>query len=79
MCFLYIYITASYTGSSSDNEDVSPREKVQQNKDGSVDFCVRNINQHSFGRREIDIAEQGTTQTYFTIFCLLSLVDNPFL
>lgn len=51
--------TASYTGSSSDNEDVSPREKAQQNPEGSADFCVRNLGQHSFGRREIDIAEQG--------------------
>lgn len=51
--------TASYTGSSSEEDDVSPREKCQKNgRDGS-DFCVRNINQHGFGRREIDIAEQG--------------------
>lgn len=49
---------ASYTGSSSDEDDVSPREKIQKTEKGFTDFCVRNINQHAFGRREIEIAEQ---------------------
>lgn len=52
-------IAASYTGSSSEDDDVSPREKAQQNSKGNSDFCVRSVNQHAFGRREIDIAEQG--------------------
>ncbi|GLH11646.1 Adenosylhomocysteinase [Gryllus bimaculatus] len=52
------YSSASYTGSSSDEEDVSPRDKEQKNSNGFSDFCVRNINQHAFGRREIEIAEQ---------------------
>lgn len=39
---------------------MSPREKTQQNSKGNSDFCVRSINQHAFGRREIEIAEQGT-------------------
>lgn len=51
--------SASCTGSSSDEDDVSPREKIQKNSKGFVDFCVRNISQHAFGRREIEIAEQG--------------------
>lgn len=51
-------ILASYTGSSSDEDDVSPREKIQKTENGFTDFCVRNINQHAFGRREIEIAEQ---------------------
>jgi hypothetical protein len=38
---------------------VSPREKIQSNTKGFNDFCVRNIHQHAFGRREIEIAEQG--------------------
>ena len=50
---------ASYTGSSSDDDDISPREKFQKNTKEFSDFCVRNINQHGFGRREIEIAEQG--------------------
>ena len=57
------FISASYTGSSSD-EDVSPRERIQKNSAGFSDFCVRNISQHAFGRREIEIAEQGKL-----IFC----------
>lgn len=56
---LNILFIASCTGSSSDEDDVSPREKVQKNSSESSDFCVRNINQHAFGRREIEIAEQG--------------------
>ncbi|OAD52015.1 Putative adenosylhomocysteinase 3 [Eufriesea mexicana] len=52
------YSSASYTGSSSDEDDVSPREKIQKTENGFTDFCVRNINQHAFGRREIEIAEQ---------------------
>ncbi len=38
---------------------MSPREKEQQTSKGMVDFCVRNINQAAYGRKEIDIAEQG--------------------
>ncbi|KAH3845716.1 hypothetical protein DPMN_087999, partial [Dreissena polymorpha] len=50
---------ASYTGSSSDEEDdVNPREKQQQNTKGFTDFCVKNIDHAAFGRREIEIAEQ---------------------
>ncbi|XP_018899150.2 adenosylhomocysteinase-like 1 isoform X2 [Bemisia tabaci] len=52
------YSSASYTESSSEEEDIPPREKEQKNSDGFSDFCVRNINQHKFGRREIEIAEQ---------------------
>ena len=50
--------TSSYTGSSSDEDDVSPREKDQKSTKGFTDFCVRNIEQAAFGRREIEIAEQ---------------------
>merc|ERR1719474_799719 len=50
--------SGSYTGSSSEEDDVSPREVIQKNSAGSVDFCVRKISQHSYGRREIEIAEQ---------------------
>ena len=55
----FLLLSASYTGSSSDEEEVSPREKAQQNSRGFGDFCVRNINQAAYGRKEIDIAEQG--------------------
>jgi len=51
--------SGSYTGSSSDEDDAaSPREIIQRNGAGSTDFCVRRIQQHSYGRREIEIAEQ---------------------
>ncbi|XP_047737359.1 adenosylhomocysteinase 3 isoform X3 [Hyalella azteca] len=49
---------SSYTGSSSDEDEVSPREKTQTTAAGFTDFCVKNLRQAEFGRREIDIAEQ---------------------
>lgn len=52
------YSSASYTGSSSDEEELSPRDKAQQTSKGFTEFCVRNINQAAYGRKEIDIAEQ---------------------
>uniref|UniRef100_A0A8C8D534 S-adenosyl-L-homocysteine hydrolase NAD binding domain-containing protein n=1 Tax=Oncorhynchus tshawytscha TaxID=74940 RepID=A0A8C8D534_ONCTS len=47
---------ASYTDSSDD--ETSPRDKTQLNSKGTSDFCVKNIKQAEFGRREIEIAEQ---------------------
>ncbi|XP_008937500.1 PREDICTED: putative adenosylhomocysteinase 3, partial [Merops nubicus] len=49
--------TDSYSSDSSDDE-TSPRDKQQKNSKGSSDFCVKNIKQAEFGRREIEIAEQ---------------------
>lgn len=56
VCFLIS--AASYTDSSDD--ETSPREKQQKNSKGNADFCIKNIKQADFGRREIEIAEQGT-------------------
>ncbi|XP_054716011.1 S-adenosylhomocysteine hydrolase-like protein 1 isoform X1 [Uloborus diversus] len=50
--------SSSYCDTSSDEEGKMPREKHQVNSSGSVDFCVKNIKQSAFGRREIEIAEQ---------------------
>ncbi|XP_054480261.1 adenosylhomocysteinase like 2b isoform X1 [Anoplopoma fimbria] len=47
---------ASYTDSSDD--ETSPRDKQQKNSKGNGDFCIKNIKQSDFGRREIEIAEQ---------------------
>ncbi|OXB69569.1 UNVERIFIED_CONTAM: hypothetical protein H355_013771 [Colinus virginianus] len=44
---------------SSSDDETSPRDKQQKNSKGSSDFCVKNIKQAEFGRREIEIAEQG--------------------
>ena len=43
-----IYIIQYYlnfTGSSSEEDDVSPRENIQKNSKGFSDFCVRRIAQ----------------------------------
>uniref|UniRef100_A0A2I3R9Y7 S-adenosyl-L-homocysteine hydrolase NAD binding domain-containing protein n=1 Tax=Pan troglodytes TaxID=9598 RepID=A0A2I3R9Y7_PANTR len=54
--FYSVIPAASYTDSSDD--ETSPRDKQQKNSKGSSDFCVKNIKQAEFGRREIEIAEQ---------------------
>lgn len=48
---------------------------MQKNSAGNSDFCVRNINQFAFGRREIEIAEQGKHGAYYTCMnlCLVFL------
>ncbi|XP_035216058.1 S-adenosylhomocysteine hydrolase-like protein 1 isoform X4 [Stegodyphus dumicola] len=50
--------SSSYCDTSSDDEGKMPRDKHQVNSSGSSDFCVKNIKQSAFGRREIEIAEQ---------------------
>lgn len=62
---------ASYTDSSDD--ETSPRDKQQKNSKGSSDFCVKNIKQAEFGRREIEIAEQGKEVNAFLPACVILL------
>ena len=40
----------------------------QVNSSGTSDFCIRNIKLSDFGRREIDIAEQGKGYCLFSSF-----------
>lgn len=63
-CIFYVlnFSAASYTDSSDD--ETSPRDKAQVNTHGSSDFCVKNIKQAEFGRREIEIAEQGKASCF---------------
>lgn len=50
---------SSYTGSSSEDEaEFSPKDKEQTTSAGFSDFCVRSLSHASFGRREIEIAQQ---------------------
>uniref|UniRef100_A0A8C5E9E4 S-adenosylhomocysteine hydrolase-like protein 1 n=1 Tax=Gouania willdenowi TaxID=441366 RepID=A0A8C5E9E4_GOUWI len=51
------YSSAASCTDSSDDE-TSPRDKTQTNSKSSTDFCVKNIKQAEFGRREIEIAQQ---------------------
>ncbi|XP_021208351.1 S-adenosylhomocysteine hydrolase-like protein 1 isoform X3 [Bombyx mandarina] len=53
------YSSTSYTGSSSDeDEGAQPHEKAIAAGQPNPPYCVRNIEQNAFGRREIEIAEQ---------------------
>ena len=74
-CVLH-FIAASYTDSSDD--ETSPRDKAQVNTQGSSDFCVKNIKQAEFGRREIEIAEQGISDSTGTLvfqrLCFFKLI-----
>ena len=46
---------------------------MQKNSSGGSDFCVKNIKLADFGRREIEIAEQGKQN--FVIIMLFGVVD----
>ena len=46
-------------GSDSSEDESSPRDKAQKTSKGFSDFCIKNIKQADFGRREIEIAQQG--------------------
>ena len=43
----------------------------QVNRKGDTDFCIKNIKLADFGRREIEIAEQGL---YFIFLLLIFIV-----
>ncbi|XP_075998512.1 S-adenosylhomocysteine hydrolase-like protein 1 isoform X2 [Genypterus blacodes] len=47
---------SAYSDGSEDES--SPRDKLQKNSKGLSDFCIKNIKQADFGRREIEIAQQ---------------------
>ena len=53
----YLKLINLFQGSSSEDDDESPRELNQKNSAGSADFCVKKISQHSYGRREIEVRE----------------------
>uniref|UniRef100_A0AAR2J3Q4 S-adenosyl-L-homocysteine hydrolase NAD binding domain-containing protein n=1 Tax=Pygocentrus nattereri TaxID=42514 RepID=A0AAR2J3Q4_PYGNA len=50
--------TDSYSSGMKMYDETSPRDKQQKNSKGNGDFCIKNIKQADFGRREIEIAEQ---------------------
>ncbi|RWS04180.1 putative adenosylhomocysteinase 3-like protein, partial [Dinothrombium tinctorium] len=50
--------SSSRKSSSDDEGGLSPREKAQKASNGFSDFCVKNIAQAPYGRKEIEIAEQ---------------------
>lgn len=45
--------------SDSSEDESSPKDKLQNNSKGFSDFCIKNIKQAEFGRREIELAQQG--------------------
>lgn len=51
-------------------DDIPARSRNQQNSSGFNDFCVKDIRLKSFGRREIDFAEQGNNKK-FILFSVL--------
>ncbi|XP_061381255.1 adenosylhomocysteinase-like 1 isoform X2 [Danaus plexippus] len=49
---------SDFWSSSDEDEGVQPHEKAIAAGQPNPPYCVRNIEQHDFGRREIEIAEQ---------------------
>ncbi|XP_015258866.1 PREDICTED: adenosylhomocysteinase 2-like [Cyprinodon variegatus] len=49
----------SSVGSESSEDESAPQDKPQKTSSGLSDFCIKNIKQAAFGRKEIDIAQQG--------------------
>uniref|UniRef100_A0A4W5KE68 S-adenosyl-L-homocysteine hydrolase NAD binding domain-containing protein n=1 Tax=Hucho hucho TaxID=62062 RepID=A0A4W5KE68_9TELE len=67
---------ASYTDSSED--EMSPRDRQQRSSKGHQDFCIKNIKQADFGRREIEIAEQGDRERRMCVcVCVCVLQYRP--
>lgn len=56
-------------GSDSSEDGSSPRDKLQKTSKGFSDFCIKNIQQAEFGRRAIEIAQQGEdSEEFVTIY-----------
>ena len=53
---------SSYDSLDEDDENLPhPRERTHVNSQGFSEFCIRNIERHELGRREIDLAEMEMT------------------
>uniref|UniRef100_A0A3P9LJF5 Adenosylhomocysteinase n=1 Tax=Oryzias latipes TaxID=8090 RepID=A0A3P9LJF5_ORYLA len=48
----------SSVSNESSEDELSPQNKEQKNSKGFSDFCIKNIKQADFGRKEIEIAQQ---------------------
>ncbi|MGH0125716.1 UNVERIFIED_CONTAM: hypothetical protein FKN15_027311, partial [Acipenser sinensis] len=57
----------------SSDDETSPRDKQQKNSKGNGDFCIKNIKQADFGRREIEIAEQAARPACAEMPALMAL------
>ena len=50
----------SYSDSYSSDDESNPRDQQLSNSNGFRDFCIKDINLASYGRKEIEIAEKGS-------------------
>lgn len=51
-------------GSISSEGESAPQDKPQKTSKGLSDFCVKNIEEADFGRKEINIAQQGEANKF---------------
>ena len=67
-------LTGDYSGSSSSEEEeddaVSPRDKPMKNSKGFSDFRIKNIKISPYGRKEIEMAEQGVCVVVCVFWCM---------
>ena len=59
---MHTSLTGDFSGSSSseDEDDTSPKERIFKNSKGQSDFRIKDIKIAPYGRKEIEMAEQGT-------------------
>ena len=57
--YIFFIFKLKANDESDIEDDISPRNKEQVNKNNFTDFCVKNIENAELGRKEIQIAEQG--------------------
>lgn len=77
----YKYVKSNFcvaVCSDSSDDGSSPRDKLQKTSKGSSDFCIKNIKHADFGRREIQIAEQGEDRHFKPLFRPLQNTQNKY-
>jgi len=55
------YSLGEFSDSYSSDDETSPRDRVLANSKGFKDFRIKDLKLSAYGRKEIEIAEQGKT------------------
>ena len=55
------YSLGEFSDSYSSDDETSPRDRVLANSKGFRDFRIKDLKLSAYGRKEIEIAEQGKT------------------
>ncbi|XP_061678752.1 S-adenosylhomocysteine hydrolase-like protein 1 isoform X2 [Syngnathoides biaculeatus] len=58
LLFVDFTVPRRVVGSTSSEDETTPRNKAEKTSEAALEFCVKNIQQADFGRREICVAER---------------------